>query len=134
LAAACAVAAALFAVACGDSDSVTGPGGVTGVVWRLQSLQHSNGSIVSPPTSAFTLQFTSEGRLEVRADCNGCGGTYQLSGSALHVGPLPCTRVFCPHYPFDNIFLVTLEAADTVERRDDTLILRSSAGVLRFVR
>jgi heat shock protein HslJ len=129
--AACAVAAALAAVACGDS--VTGPGAVTGPTWRLLSLQRADASVVAPPAGTFTLRFAEEGRLEVRADGNGCGGSYQISGDGLDVGTLACTRAFCASAPFDTEYATLVESATTVERRDDVLILRSPAGVLRFV-
>jgi hypothetical protein len=49
------------------------------------------------------------------------------------VSPLACTRVFCPSAPFDTEYVRLAGAATTMERRDDVLILRSPAGVLRFV-
>ena len=113
---------------------MTGPGDVTGVTWRLQSLQRADRSVVNPPAGTFTLRFAAESRLEVRADCNGCGGTYRLSGAALSVSPVFCTRAFCPSAPFDTEYVQLVEAATTAESTDDTLILRSPAGVLRFVR
>ena len=113
---------------------MTGPGDVTGVTWRLQSLQRADRSVVTPPPGAFTLRFADGERLEVRADCNGCGATYRLRGDALTVTPLFCTRVFCPSAPFDTEYVQLVEAAATVERTEDLLILRSPAGVLRFVR
>jgi heat shock protein HslJ len=130
---ACAVAVSASLGAFGCGETVTGPADVTGLTWRLQSLQRADASVVSPPAGTFTLRFAEEGRLEVRADCNGCGSTYALSGAALSVTPLACTRVFCPSAPFDTEYAQLVEAATTVERRDDVLILRSPAGVLRFI-
>ena len=125
------VSASLFAFGC--ADSVTGPDDVTGVSWRLQSLQQAGGSVVSPPAGTFTLRFTEEGRLNVQADCNGCTETYQLTDGALSVTPLLCTRLFCRSAPFDTEYVQLVDAATTVERNDDTLILRSPDGMLRFV-
>lgn len=120
-------------LALGCAARVTGPGAVTGVTWRLQSLQRADASVTAPPAGAFTLRFGEDGRLEVRADCNGCGGTYRLDGRALAVGPLACTRVFCPSAPFDTEYVRLAEAATTAEIADGALVLRSPAGVLRFV-
>lgn len=125
------VSASLFAFGC--EETMTGPPDVTGVSWRLQSLQRADGSVVLPPAATFTLRFAEEGRLEIRADCNGCGGTYRLTGAALSVSPLACTRVFCPSAPFDTEYVQLAGAATTMERRDDALVLWSPAGMLRFV-
>jgi heat shock protein HslJ len=124
------VSASLLAFGC--EETMTGPPEVTGVSWRLQSLQRADATVMSPPAGTFTLLFAEEGRLEIRADCNGCGGTYRLTGSALSVSPLACTRVFCPSAPFDSEYVQLAGAATTAERRDDVLILRSPAGMLRF--
>ena len=124
------VSAAMLAFGCGET--VAGPEDVTGVLWRLQSLQRADGSVVTSPAGTFSLRFAEESRLEVRADCNGCGGTYRLTGGALSVSPLVCTRMACPS-PYDVEYVRILDAATTVERTGDLLILRSPDGVLRFV-
>jgi heat shock protein HslJ len=124
------VSVSLFAFACGET--VTGPEDVTGVLWRLQSLQRADASVITPPAATFTLRFADEGRLEIRADCNGCGGNYTLSGEAMSAGPFICTLAFCPTAPFDSEYVHLVDAATTVERNGDTLILRSPDGVLRF--
>jgi len=127
-----AVAAALFVYGCG-SDTPAAPADVTSTTWRLQSLQRGDASVVSPPAGTFTVRFA-EGRVEVRADCNSCGGSYALSAGILDVGLLACTRAFCPSAPFDTEYVRLVEAATTVERADDVLILRSPSGVARFIR
>ena len=134
--AACALAAAVFAVACGESTTGPGPGPgeILDVAWRLDVLQRADGSVVGPPAGDFTLRFAEDGRVAVRADCNSCGGSYELSGARLSAGPLACTRVFCPSAPFDTEYVRILESATSVERSGDTLTLRSAAGALRFVR
>ena len=126
------VSAAVFAMGCAGS-SMTGPSDVVGVTWHLQTLQHAGMVGVTPPAGSFFLRFTDESRMEVRADCNGCGGTYRLTGGLLSVSPLACTRAFCTSAPFDTEYVQLAEAATTVERIGDALILRSTAGMLRFV-
>jgi heat shock protein HslJ len=126
------VASAVLALGCGGA-SMTGPSEVVGVTWHLQSLQRAGTVAVSPPAGSFFLLFADEGRVDVRADCNGCGGTYSLTGGRLSVSPLACTRAFCPSAPFDTQYVQLAEAATTVERHGDALVLRSAAGMLRFV-
>ena len=128
-----AVAIAVSSLGC--DDSVTGPiGDVKGATWRLESLQRTGSAPVSPPPGPFTLRFAEDGRLEVRADCNGCGSTFELAGSSLSVGVLACTRAFCPSAPFDTEYVTLVDEATTVERDGEALILRGPSGVLRFVR
>jgi heat shock protein HslJ len=112
---------------------VTGPSDVVGITWRLQSLQRVGTVAVSPPAGEFFLRFADDGRLDVRADCNGCGGTYSMTIGRVSVSPLACTRAFCPSSPFDTEYVRLAEAATTVERDGEALILRSSVGMLRFV-
>ena len=128
-----AVAAAALALGCGGT--VTGPSDVTGVTWRLQSLERADASVVTSPAGNFTLRFAEESRLEVRADCNTCGGSYRLAGPILSVSPLACTRAFCvTTAPFDTEYVTVLDAATSVEQSGGTLLVCGPAGVLRFSR
>jgi heat shock protein HslJ len=125
-------AAVVLELGCAAAPA-TSPTDVVGMTWHLESLQRAGGLMVAPPPGSFFLRFGEEGRLDVRADCNGCGGTYSLNGDRLAVGPLACTRAFCPSAPFDTQFVQLAEAATTVERHEEALVLRSAAGMLRFV-
>jgi heat shock protein HslJ len=125
---------AVSLAAAGCADTVGGPTDVIGVPWRLQSLQVTHLSEMAPPPGDFTIRFAEDGGLDVRADCNGCGGPYTLSGSTLAVGALACTRVFCASAPFDTEYVRLIEAATVVERSDGILTLRSPLGVLVFTR
>ena len=126
------VSAVVFELGCAAAPA-TSPSDVVGMTWHLQSLQRAGQLAVTPPAGAFFLRFAEEGRLDVRADCNGCGGTYTLNGDRLAVGPLACTRAFCPSAPFDTQFVQLAEAATSVERHQEALVLRSPAGMLRLV-
>ena len=126
------VSAAVLAMGCGGSSSVTGPSDVVGVTWQLKQLQRAGAVVVSPPAGSFFLRFADAERVDVRADCNACGGSYSLTGARLTLGPLACTRAFCPSAPFDTDYVQLAEAATAVERSGEVLILRSTAGMLRF--
>ena len=75
-------------VALGCSGSVTGPSDVSGDTWQLVSLQQGSSDpvTVSDP-SRYTLRLTANGRVEVKSDCNACGGSYALSGNSFDVSP-----------------------------------------------
>ena len=85
---------AALLVSCGGSP--TTPSGVTGVQWSLVSLEAAGSAPLSiaQPTR-YTLRLEADGRASVGADCNGCGGRYRLAGSALSMGRLACTLIFC---------------------------------------
>jgi heat shock protein HslJ len=128
-------ALAVSVAAAGCADKVNGPTpDVLGRPWRLESVQATNLSETTPPPGDFTLRFGEDGRLDVRADCNSCGGPYALAGTEVSVGGLACTRVFCPSAPFDTEYVRLIEAATSVEQSDGILTLRSPRGVLVFTR
>lgn len=136
MAAACAVALALGGVGCGNDT--LGASEVTGTTWRLQSLHRTDPTVPPAPAvppGTFTLRFTDEARVEVRADCNSCGGAFQLAGLGLIVHPLACTRAFCTgSAPFDTEYVRIIEGSRQIIRTDDTLTLLAPEGVLLFVR
>jgi heat shock protein HslJ len=116
-----------------DGDSPVAPTDVIGPTWMLVSLQDAG----SPPVvvenrSRYTVQFDADGRLAVMSDCNGCGGSYVLSGSSVKVESLQCTLVACPEGSLDGRFRTSLERAQSLARDDDELIIEAGGTTLRF--
>ena len=103
--------------------------------WNLRSLQPAGDTDQSTPAGAsYTLTFT-EGRLSTRADCNMCAGTFALSGETLTAGPaLACTRAACSTMAFESTYTRLLSGDSTVTLAENTLVLSSARGVLRFTR
>ena len=97
-------------------------------VWELQAI----GSTAIPDPANYTLQFSEDGRVQIRADCNNCIGDYETNGNAITIGPLGCTRAFCGADSFFDEFVAGLESASSFVRRGDTLELTSSEGVMSF--
>jgi heat shock protein HslJ len=123
--------AALLATACGE-DPLTGPSALTGQVWKLQSLQRADFSVLTVDPALYTVEFNDGGRLSARADCNRCAGTYQTSGASLTVGLLACTRAFCGADSLDNQYTAILAAAQSHGVSDGILTIASSNGTLRY--
>jgi heat shock protein HslJ len=117
------------------SNPIAGPSDVLGE-WRLQSVQQADHSTTPVAEGArFTIRFEADGRLAVRADCNACGGTYQLEEGSLTTGPLACTRAFCVNTaPLDTVFVTVLDGRSTVRVGSDRLTVSSERGTLIFVR
>ena len=90
----------------------------------------------SPIPGPFTAEFGADGRVQLRADCNRCSGTYTAGSRNLTVGPMACTRAFCTATaPLDTTFAALVGSAQTWTSSDDQhLELASTSGVLRFQR
>jgi heat shock protein HslJ len=135
--------------ACGVSDGTSLPGAPTvggsktavsnaipGGVWRLVSIREKgNERVTAVDPQAFTAEFGSDGRVNLRADCNRCSATYTAGSRNLEVGLMACTRAFCnATAPDDTTFTALVGSAQTWTSADGQLELSSTAGVLRFVR
>ena len=102
-------------------------------VWQLQSVQRPDGTTVAVASpDRFTLAFGDTARLSIRADCNTCGGTYQVSGTELIVGTLACTRAFCGDNSLDTEFLRVFESASSLSHIDDALLVTRAGTRLTF--
>jgi len=116
-------------------ESPIGPSepGITGTTWKLRSIQQfGTARLEIQNPQRFTALFAEDGRVTVRADCNRCSGQFELTGSALRLGRLACTKAFCgPNSP-DAQFLSALEGGTTVSGRGGTLTIASQDTVLVF--
>jgi len=126
---------ALAALLTSCDDGPATPSDLMGGEWRLEELRLAGGTSVAPPDSTrFTLNFASDDQIEVRADCNGCGGRYSLDDESLVVSDLACTLIACPSAPLDGQYLAILDGASSVDVDDEELTVESSRGRLRFTR
>jgi heat shock protein HslJ len=125
----------LTAFCAGNSPIAPSSTGITGTTWRLRSIQQTGSATLEIPNpDRFTVLFEAEGRLNVRADCNVCTGTYDLTDSALRLSALACTRAFCGTDSPDVRFLGGLQSSPLVATSDDTLRLQTAGGSLVFTR
>ncbi len=88
-----ALCGALVLASC--AESVTGPSDLQGGAWRLASMEtETGGRFVPDDPGRFTVEFDADGTVGVRADCNGCGGSYTLDGdgSPSDRSPAPSSR------------------------------------------
>ena len=120
-------------IACGGS--VNAPSDAVGKTWRLVSIQEGD----APPTSVqnssrYTLRLEDGGRVSVMSDCNSCGGTYTLDGSALELQGLACTRVGCGDGSLDPAYARALEGTKTATIDDEDLVISGNGVTLRFGR
>jgi heat shock protein HslJ len=143
------VVASLAALVTGCSESTSAPTSPSSVgsgsstltseqlsgTWNLISIQPAGQAEQAVPSGARYVLTLSEGRLSTRADCNLCGGAFQLSGQTVTAGPLlACTRAACPTMEFESTYTTLLSGESTVTLSGNSLVLSSGRGVLRFSR
>jgi heat shock protein HslJ len=143
-----AVPVALLAGACAETNPLTNPSpapaaegsgrvtasGLAGPVWKLTALEVQGAAPVSVLVpDNFTAQF-GDGRVEVRADCNRCGGGYSATESTLSVGLMACTLAACPNAPLDTQFAGALQAAQTYTVTGSKLVVVSERARLTLQR
>lgn len=106
-------------------------GGIESIRWELQQIAESNGSVTAPDVPAnYWIQFGSDGRVYIQADCNRAGGPYTLSGSQLTFGAMFSTLILCGENSIADTFLLTLgSVASYVVTTDasDQLVLNMKA-------
>lgn len=135
--------------ACGVSDGTSLPGAPTvggsstavsnsipGGTWRLLSIREKGNervTVVDP--AAFTAEFGSDGRVNLRADCNRCSASYTAGSRNIEVGLMACTRAFCTATtPDDTTFTALVGSAQTWTEADGILELAGGGSALRFQR
>ena len=119
---------------CGDDDDDVDPSAVTGVDWRLESLQRPDFAVLQVDPGLYSLRLDANGSLRARSDCNACVGSYTLTGSSFTVAALPCTRVFCGEASLDSEYVRALQAAQSLDVDDERLIVFGTQGTLRYAR
>ena len=75
----------------------TPPPGLGGTSWQLVRIQSMDGKVVTPDVrSKYTIAFGTDGRVNMRIDCNRGSGTWKSpEPNQLVLGPLAVTRAMC---------------------------------------
>jgi putative lipoprotein len=69
---------------------------LSGTSWQLVKFQGGDERTLTPDDKTkYTLQFTADGRVAARVDCNRGSATWKASGNQLQLGPLALTRAAC---------------------------------------
>jgi heat shock protein HslJ len=118
------VTLALLAAACNGGVGL-GPtmDGLAGATWHLQAFETAGGPVVSALDGrTYTVRFMADGVLAVQADCNACGGSWQVGkAGAVSIGAISCTRMFCGVESLDLRFVTELQSAERFELKGATL-------------
>jgi heat shock protein HslJ len=126
------IAAAALALSCSDTPS--GPEAPETVLgsWELRAIQIPGEPAASVEGGLYTADFTTDGRVSARADCNRCSGSYSASGVSLDIGVLACTRAYCGDQSLFDEYTVALDGAASFERTSGSLVIRYAGGTLLF--
>jgi heat shock protein HslJ len=122
----------LALVSCATGPTTPSEIGLSGITWKLRSIQRAGFVTIDIPVSERFTVLLSDDRAVVRADCNTCTGRYELSGSNLSLGPLACTRAFCGADSPDTSFLNALAVAASASINGRTLTLIAAETTLTF--
>jgi uncharacterized lipoprotein YbaY len=105
------------------------------VVWYWQGSWMGDGSRLVPDDPAkYTVLFSRDGRVAVRADCNRAAGTYERRGQAINVSVRAQTLAACRAGSHERRFVTQLNAVDSVSWPGDLLVLglKNDSGAMRF--
>jgi len=109
---------------------------LAGPTWQLVAFKSMDGTTLRPDEPAnYTLKFTGDGRLAVRADCNRGSAAWTSSGNAeLKIGPVAATRAMCPPGSMSDQLLRDLSdvASFAIQGGRLTLTLKADAGIYDF--
>lgn len=123
----------VFCVSC--SSFQRSPVMLEGVVWQLNTIQSMDDSQYQPQENAFyKLQFVSDGRVFVQADCNHGQGTWMQEGANVRIGPVGMTKALCRPESLEMRFLRDLDYVRSFIIRNDKLFLATLAdgAILEF--
>ncbi len=110
---------------------------LVGTEWVVTNYNNGNEAVVSVLLDTeLTVSFSADGQISGQA-CNNFFGGYTVDGSAISIGPLGATRMFCeqPEGAMDqeNQLLAALESAATFSIRGDMLEMRTADDALAVV-
>lgn len=125
------IAAFLF-LSCSDTTGPDAPASIEGS-WDLRSFQLGGSPAASVEPGFYTADFTADGRVSARADCNRCTSSYSATGTSLEIGALACTRAYCGDASFFDGYVAALDSATSFEGSSSTLVIRHPLGSLVFV-
>jgi heat shock protein HslJ len=103
--------------------------------WELVAFELSDGTTipVSEPEN-YTADFTADGEVHIRTDCNLCFGNYETDNEKITFGPQGCTMAACEPGSHSDRYSRALGGSTAYLVNGDELELYYSGGTLRFRR
>ena len=110
--------------------------GILDIVWKWQGTLTPADLITVEEPDQYTIRFTSDGTISIKADCNAAGGTYTLGDGSVQITLGPTTLAACGPDSLGDRFLKELGAAAIYFFDGDDLMidLFADSGTMRFTR
>jgi len=108
---------------------------ITGIVWKWEEFQEMNDNlVVVDDPELYTVEFLSDGQVNVKADCNVAGGSYFMDGSQLTIEITTTTMAMCPRDSLSEEYLYLLNDAVSYIFESDQLFIaiKFDTGVMKF--
>ena len=108
---------------------------LVGILWMWQEFLENNDTRTAPVNPAdYTLEFQPDGIVNIKADCNVVGGTYNVDGSQINIETMMTTLAACPRDSLEDEYLRLLNDAVIYFREGDFLFLdiMMDVGTMRF--
>ncbi len=124
--------------ACASSAETTAPAPdpLAGTRWQLVDIQYMDDTVVKPDAAdKYTLDFSADGNVSIKADCNMLGGRYTFtSPSGLEFGPLRSTMAFCGEKSLYSRFTKDMPFVRSFVIKDGRLhlALMADGGIYQF--
>ena len=94
--------------------------------WQLVEIHSAADSVFIPRNpESYLLRFRMENRLQIEADCNQAGATYNVDGSNLSLTDLVSTRKLCVSPTLFNRYILNLIRAESLRMDGENLIVQS---------
>jgi heat shock protein HslJ len=124
---------ATFTAACAGAAT---PEPITDIEWQWEAVEETAPQVgpIVPHPEKYTLTLNSDGTVDIRADCNLVGGTYELQANDLSIVLGPSTLAYCGDGSLDQDFLALLELVGHFNLVNGQLELglRDDAGTMYF--
>ena len=121
----------IIVVACGSQQTDQS---ITDIDWQWSEMvetEPASQSLVPNPEN-YTLFLSSDGSLNIKADCNMVQGSYTIDGSALTIELGPSTMAFCGEESLDLLFLGFLGNVESYSIENEQLVLELKDGAGRM--
>jgi heat shock protein HslJ len=100
--------------------------------WDLRMIESKGQAQKLPADVSITMAFL-DGRLNGRSACNDYSAPYTMDQKKLQVGQVAATEMYCVHDNWEGQFFNAIQAAESCELQDSSLVLNCAQGVkLRF--
>ncbi len=107
-------------------EQVMGANPLVGVVWEWSALLKTKPAVQSvvPDPASYTVVFTEDAKVAIKADCNNASGAYTLENDLLTITIGPMTRAACPPGSLSDLMVGGLSKVSSYLIDGGDLILR----------